>query len=138
MKITLIIAFIGILMIAPIIIVGSRYFDGTIADNTYIRSLQYDQSRAVMGGSSIIWSEPECGSGSCIMTFSITPAPDNGSVSLRIFRPALGGDIEHTVYYDNDRWTVKFSPDSDGWYIHRLDYTLNGVMTGAESSFYHR
>ncbi len=136
MKTTLIMVLIGVLTVAPLIIIGAKHFDGTFTDNTYLKSLQYDQARKVSAESQVAWGEPACEGGECTAALSVTPAPDNASLSLRIFRPTANGDIKHTLEYGNNLWTVKFTPQGGGWYVLRLDYTVGGVMADAEHSVY--
>ncbi|MDR0454196.1 MAG: FixH family protein [Deferribacteraceae bacterium] len=136
MKMILAMALTGILTVAPVFIVASRHFDGIFTDNTYVKSLNYDQSRIAAAKSTVVWSKPLCGGGFCEMTLSVSPEPDNASLSLRIFRPALNGDVEHTLEYNNNLWRVKFAPEGSGWYIRRLDYMLYGVVASSEDSFY--
>ena len=138
MKSTFVMIIIGILVIVPVLIVATRYFDGAFTDNTYTRSLNYDQSRNAAAKSSVIWSKPECSNGVCTMMLSVIPLPDNNSLSLRISHPTRSKEINYTLDYSLNQWNVTFSPDSSGWYIRRLDYTLYGTATGFEDSFYYR
>ncbi|MDR2884025.1 MAG: hypothetical protein LBV09_02845 [Deferribacteraceae bacterium] len=128
----------ALLTLTPVVLTGLLYSDGTLTDNTYNRSLEYDSKVQTLKDSILMWEEPICSGGRCQIAVTVSPTPDNDSVVLRIFQPADSEELAIDSSFADNRWHSAFTYHGSGWYISKLEYTLAGTLIDVEKSFYVR
>ena len=134
MKITLIIFSLALIATAPIIIISSKYFDGSFTDSSYYKGLDYDKSKNISQSFIVEWEKVICAEGECSVNFTLFPPLDENTLKLKVSRPIKGNNLVSALQYSDGVWSAVFKKDGSGFYNFRLEFMQDGILIDKEES----
>ena len=138
MKVSIIIFFIGFLSVIPVIIVGTKMFDGRVEAGTYEKGLAYDETRQILKdkGVELKVTETEYTDGGTSVYFTLGSdfLPEN--IRAEVSRPAGRETLYAEAAKTDGGYMLSLPSLEQGNHTLKVSFDADGKEIGIRKNFY--